>query len=102
MRDDRSGNGTGNRMIDDFHHALFAQNTEIFADSVENDDGLIDGVPQNRQNGSQHRQGKFPFEKSEKAKDDDDIMQIGDDRRNGIFPFETECQIDNHADDDHA
>ena len=62
VSDHRTGNGLRNRGIDDFHRRAFTDLTEAFTTAVENNHGLVDRVTQNRKNGRQDRQRKFPLE----------------------------------------
>jgi hypothetical protein len=82
-------------------HAHLALLAEGFADPVEDDDRFVDRVAQHRQHRRQHRQREFPLEEGEEAEDDDDVVQVGDDRRHRELPLEAHGQVDHHADHHH-
>jgi hypothetical protein len=62
---------------------------ESFANAVEHHYRLVDRIAQYRQHSRQNGQRELPLEKGEKPQNDDHIVQVGDDGRDGIFPFET-------------
>ena len=72
---------------------------EGFAYPVKNHHGFIHGVTEYRQHGGQHCERELPLEESEKAEDDDHVMQVGDDRGDRELPLETKREVDHDADD---
>ena len=73
--------------------------TEGFTYPVKHHHRFIHGVTQYRQYCGQHRQRKFPLEESEKAENDDHVMQVGDDRGDRELPLEAEREVNHDADD---
>ena len=49
---------------------------------------LVHRVAEHREHRRQHRQRELPLEEREEAQDDDDVVQVRDDRRDRELPFE--------------
>ncbi|MBS1137623.1 MAG: hypothetical protein H6R11_1577, partial [Proteobacteria bacterium] len=87
-------------MVKHFRRAQAAYLFEGFAHPVKDDDGLVDRIAEYGEHGSQHREREFPLEEGEEAENDDDVVQVGDDRRDREAPLEAEGEVDDDADDD--
>ena len=77
-----------------------AEAPEGLADPVEDDDRLVDRVAEHGEHRGQHRERELPLEEREEAEDDDDVVQVGDDRGDRELPLEAKRQVDHDADDD--
>ena len=102
MRDDGAADGRGDGVVDDLHRLHLAVAPEVLANPVKDHHRLVDRVTQHRQHCGQHRQRELPLEEGKKAQDDDDVMQVGDDGRHGVFPLKAKRQVDHDADHHHG
>ena len=79
------------------HHRYWlglAQLAEVLPHPVEHDDGIVEGVADDRQHGRQYRQGKIQLEQRKHPDRDQDIMHQGHHRAHGKTPFEPQGDID--------
>ena len=86
-------------MVDHLHRCHLAVAAEGFANAVKDHHRLVDGVPQHRQHGGQHRERKLPLEEGKEAQDDHHVVQVGDGTRYRVLPLEPYRQVDQDADD---
>ena len=86
-------------MVEHFGRSHVAPFAEGFAHAVEHDDGFIDRVAEYRQNRCEHREREFPLEAGEETHDDDDVVQVGNDRRHRKAPFKAHRHVEHDADD---
>src|SRR5687767_10921059 len=101
VRDDRARNRRGDRRVDHFNDAGTAHLLEVLAHAIKNDHRLVHRVAKYGKHCGKHRQRKLPAEDREHANYQDDIVQIGDDRRDRELPLEAEREIDHDANYDH-
>ena len=98
--DDRPRDRAGDRVVDDVRHGRLAHLAEILADPVGDHDRLVHRIAQHREHRRQHRQRELPLEQREEAQDDDDVVQVGDDRRDGEAPLEAHREVADDAERD--
>ena len=98
--DDRARHRAGDRVVDHVRHRRLAHLAEVLADPVGDDDRLVHRVAEHREHRGQHRQRELPLEEREEAQDDDDVVQVGDDRRDGEAPLEAQREVDDDAERD--
>ena len=101
MGDDGAADGRGDGVVDDLYRIHLAVAAKVLAHSIKNHHRLIHRITQHRQHRCQHGQRKLPLEVSEKAQDDDHIVQVGNDASHCVFPFKANGQI-NHDANHHA
>ena len=71
---------------------------EVFADAVENDDGIVDGITDDREERCDKRRIDLPLRQREDAEHDEDVMDECEHGRDAEFPFKT---IRDVGDDQH-
>ena len=93
--------GPGECLVDGGVHdgldRAFSSVFEAFADAIINDDGVIDGVASDGEDGADHDEGEFATEDGEDAHGDDDIVEEGDDGADGEAHFEANGDIGKDA-----
>ena len=97
VRNDGAANGRRDCVVNHLHRVHLPVATEIFPNPVKNNDRFIHGITQNGQHRRQHGQRKFPLEKRKKSQNNDDVVQVRDDRCNGKFPLEPNGQVNHDA-----
>src|SRR5574337_993919 len=97
--DDRAAHRARDRVVDHLVRRELAVLAEGLADPVEDHHRLVDRIAQHRQHRGQHRERELPLEEGEEAEDDDDVVQVGDDRGDRELPLEPEREVEHDADD---
>ena len=62
---------------------------EVFADAVENDDGIVDGITDDREERCDKRRINLPLRQRKDAEHDEDVMDECEHGRDAEFPFKT-------------
>ena len=93
--------GPGECLVDGGVHdgldRAFSSFFEAFADAIVDDDGVIDGVSCDGEDGADHDEREFATEEGEDADGDDDIVEEGDDGADGEAHFEANGDIGKDA-----
>ncbi len=93
-----TANGLMNGVVRQFREAVCALvGVHGFADTVEDDDGFIHGVAQDRQDSRQEGGIHFQMEESKDAEYHEDIMADSHDGREGDAMLETNGHVKNHS-----
>ena len=70
---------------------------EIFADAVEDNDRIVDRIPDYGEQRGQDIEIEAPLHQGKQSRRDDHVMQLREHRAKGEFPFEAHRQIDHHS-----
>ena len=94
QRVDTAVDALGNAVVSQlFIRIRAAVGPRVFADAVEDDDGFVHGVADDRQDSRQEGGVDFQLEEGEKAQYHDQVMEDGYDSRNGDLIFKAEGNI---------
>lgn len=103
QRVDAAVDTLGNAVVSQFFIRIRAAvGPRVFADAVENDDGFVHGIADDRQDSRQEGGVDFQLEEGEKAQYHDQVMEDGYDSRNGDLIFKAEGNIGRQGDKGHG
>ena len=103
QRVDAAVDALGNAVVSQlFIRIRAAVGPRVFADAVEDDDGFVHGVADDRQDSRQEGGVDFQLEEGEKAQYHDQVMEDGYDSRNGDLIFKAEGNIGRQGDKGHG
>lgn len=103
QRVDAAVDTLGNAVVSQlFIRIRAAVGPRVFADAVENDDGFVHGIADDRQDSRQEGGVDFQLEEGEKAQYHDQVMEDGYDSRNGDLILKAEGNIGRQGDKGHG
>ena len=103
QRVDAAVDTLGNAIVSQlFIRIRAAVGPRVFADAVENDDGFVHGIADDRQDSRQEGGVDFQLEEGEKAQYHDQVMEDGYDSRNSDLIFKAEGNIRRQSDKGHG
>ena len=70
---------------------------QVLADAVEDDDGVVDGEADEREQGGDDRQVDLELEDGEEAERDEHVVEDGDDGGSAVSPLEAEADVEQYA-----
>ncbi len=89
------------RLIDaavhDVGQAFAAQQLDVLANAVEDDDRVVHRVADQGENGGDDRQRYWLIDQRKRAECDDRVVEAGDNRGRAVDPLETEPEINQHS-----
>src|SRR3989338_12130 len=97
--DDCSRQGFVDSLIDHFFNGFRCDHPGMLADSVKNNNGVVDRITDNGQYRRQNRQVEFFVKDGKEAQHDDYVVKEGQNRPPGKLEIESETDIDQHADE---
>lgn len=103
QRVDTAVDTLGNAVVSQlFIRIRAAVGPRVFTDAVEDDDGFVHGIADNRQDSRQEGGVDFQLEEGKKAQYHDQVMEDGYDSRNGDLIFKAEGNIGRQGDKGHG
>src|ERR1019366_4469313 len=70
--------GLVDALVDDVGQGLAAQQLNIFADAIEDDDSVVHRIADQREDGGNHRQADFLVQQREEAHGDNGVVDASD------------------------
>src|SRR5262245_32730955 len=99
VRNDRPRKGLVHRSVKQVRHRHLAVPTQHLADTVIDDDSIVERIAQNREQGGNAGQVKIDLSDRHEADREHDIVHVSDHCAERKLPFEPEPQIDQDPDD---
>ncbi len=84
-------------LVDDRFQRLTAIDLQVLPDAVEDDDGVIHRVADQRQQRGDHCEGDLLVEQGEESDRDNRIVKHRNHRAHAVDPFEAEPDVDQHS-----
>ena len=98
---ERSQNGSAQRLINtqinNIAQLLFGIQLHIFPDSVEHNDGIVNGETDNEEYRCQNRYSEFHIQKRNSADDNNDIVNQSDNPAQSVAELKTPADINQHG-----
>src|ERR1700722_3782762 len=94
---DRSRKSLIDRLVNNVGERFLAEQTVVFADAIEDDDGVIHRVTNESEKSRDDRERNFEVQNREKAQCNEHIVEDGENRGGSENPFEAERDVDEHA-----
>ena len=88
--EDGAGEREVEAAVDDFVEAAFFAEAGAFADAVEDDDFVVDGVTGDGEKRADEREGELAAEGGHDAEGDEDVVELADGGGDGVGPFEAD------------
>src|SRR3984957_7321436 len=94
---DRSRKSLIDRLVNNVGKRLLAEQTIVFADAIEDDDGVIHRITNEGEQGRDDRERNFEVQNREKAQCNEHIVKHGENSGRAEDPLEAERDIDQHS-----
>src|SRR5213078_2167512 len=94
---DRSRKSLIDGLVDHVGERFFAQQAVVLTDAIEDDDRVVHGITNQREQGRDDRQRNLEMQQREKPQSDQHVMKDGQNRGGPVNPLESEGNIYQHA-----
>src|SRR5258707_4737492 len=94
---DRSRKSLIDGLVDHVSKRFLAQQTVVLTDAIENDDRVVHGITNQREQGRDNRERNLEAQQREKAQGDQHVMKDGQNGGGSVNPLESEGNIYQHA-----
>src|SRR5712664_3654619 len=94
---DRSRKSLVDGLVDHVSERFLAQQAVVLADAIENNNRVVHGITDQREQGRDDRQRNLKTQQREKPQGDKDVMKDGQNGGGTVNPLESEGNIHQHA-----